>query len=348
MDTVRCAAFTWNTANVNVPKEAPIEMAEYLKKYSPHILIISLQEAVRSWHREFVSQRIKKRMGHDVHYTNGEKKTVSYNPLVEKEMGVITKADPQGIFGYTHLAIYVRSDLYDVNVASRTMLSIQLNKTCPIELIKEGECRDGPNWIMNKTRNKGGLYARLSIFGQPLAVIGAHLDSNKEENRAREVNQLCQSAEAQKDSHEETPSLIFMGDLNERITPFTNNLKTLLNEYKKECGETYFISQGDPLSRGEVDHFKYRDIQFEQLDQMTYGEFYSKTDPKKGQIKGNYKFKEKRGGRPDAGALDNIGIRDNEGRISSIALKVHPLMDKKGNLISDHNGVSRIFKFDFR
>ncbi len=237
MPSIRCVAFTWNTANQNVPKEAPIQMASYIKSKRPHLVIVNLQETVRTWGGEFVSERIAKRLDYNI-YTedkngNRRKEKLSYLPLMQDQMGVITKCSKKNfvndVSGYTHLAIYVRSDLCQIkgSIGARNGYKLdRVSKKHRINIIAKGVVRDGSLFKKRATRNKGGLYACLEVFGHPLVVVGAHLDSNHEDNRLREVNELCRAAENEAskyiqkhrtkfrswdDNNQRIPSLIFMG-----------------------------------------------------------------------------------------------------------------------------------------
>ncbi|ODN43637.1 exonuclease/endonuclease/phosphatase family protein [Piscirickettsia litoralis] len=306
MGKYKVTALTWNMGNENVGPDSVDTLVESLKRdksSSPDVILVSTQEAKRTWGNRTLSDRIAKRMAHE-----GEK----YQVLHQNDFRVVTKPkNPLTYFGNiprTHLGIIVKPGVH-----------VSIDHITP------------PGTIRGNNLNKGGLYAVLTIGDQKIGVIGCHLDSNDQKQRAQETKRLLQGVDGKK-----LDNIIFMGDLNERLN--SESLQTIDTKRKRAVlrkeEENKLIENHDPISGGKVSHFNKHDIKFNQLDKFTYHERKSK---------GEIKYKPKRG-TADVGVLDNIGLKSKAKTVQGLGCRVIDVQNKEGKQVSDHKPVIRHFE----
>jgi hypothetical protein len=213
------------------------------------------------------------------------------------------------------------------------------NNKVSVEYYYSGKER--PNRI-----NKGGLYTSLRIGNSRISVISVHLESYSEENRKREIDALM----AHFPNHQ-FDQVIFMGDLNERLN---SNIMQEVNNDKLHASTAndiseYLIEKYDPISKGDSYLTTKHGMEFECPSKFTYQEVDDK---------GDIKNKEGRNNRPDCGALDNVGYKNNN---NESKLKVRKIDNESisvvtptkngqenGKAISDHNAVIVHFELQDR
>ncbi|ODN43453.1 endonuclease/exonuclease/phosphatase family protein [Piscirickettsia litoralis] len=318
MPNYRIAALTWNMGNNQIDGSSIDELAAKVNEGEiPDILIVSAQEAkTTALKRERLSERLAKRLTAD----DGE----FFQQLHEDHISVLTK--PKGVKNYlkpseTHLGILV---------------SPKIAGKVSIDVITP------PGSVRGTNPNKGGVYAVLRIQGdgdkvRRVGVIACHLDSNSQEERAKEVAKLMNHM-----GGEELDSVIFAGDHNERLELGSVQDGSvdagLCKLIEAEGGEEELVARFDPLYNNRVAHFESRGFFAPKLSEFTHHEVRSN---------GKTRHKKERGGVPDAGALDNVLLCAPEGVIDTVETpQVIAVKGPKGQDASDHKAVLVKFQFD--
>ena len=311
------SALTWNVANKNPPKETMEQLANEFAKAKPDILLVSLQEAKTSWlENENIGQRIFKRL--------------NFITIYSDYFNVLTK--PKKLTNWLHIA--------ETNLVIGIKPKLFKNNEVSVEHYHSGKER--PNRM-----NKGGLYTSIRVGNSRIGVISVHLESYSEENRKREIDALMNHFP----SHQ-FDQVIFAGDLNERLESnimsdnMRNSYDGLHASTANEISE-YLIEKYDPISNGNSHLTTEHKMNFERPREFTYQEVDDK---------GNIKNKEGRNNRPDCGAFDTIGYKDNNSQLKvrkinneSISV-VTPTKNgqENGKAISDHNAVIVHFELQDR
>ncbi|HBC3893594.1 TPA: VPA0450 family T3SS effector inositol phosphatase, partial [Vibrio parahaemolyticus] len=243
---VKVLTLTYNQANQKMPAETKNYFQNLIQKGDYDVVLFAEQES--------------KLLANDLELDG-------MNLLSQNKMKVMTKGLGEGI-SYTSMSVFAK-DGVDINVK------------------KESEYRHGiggrnMEFFMGITGNKGGVKTALEINGQPLNVISAHLDSNKEVKREFEGNKLMEGINPNEE-------VLITGDLNEREKRVAEGSDALY----------------DPIAHDDT-HLAKHGFKFKTLDSHTYMQLDKHT--------GNIKQKEGRD-RPDFGELDNTGLTNKTGNL---------------------------------
>ncbi|EMQ2216515.1 VPA0450 family T3SS effector inositol phosphatase [Vibrio parahaemolyticus] len=269
---VKVLTLTYNQANQKMPAETKNYFQNLIQKGDYDVVLFAEQES--------------KLLANDLELDG-------MNLLSQNKMKVMTKGLSEGV-SYTSMSVFAK-DGVDINVKN------------------ESEYRHGiggrnMEFFMGITGNKGGVKTALEINGQPLNVISAHLDSNKEVKREFEGNKLMEGINPNEE-------VLITGDLNER---------------EKRVAEGSDVLY-DPIAHDDT-HLAKHGFKFKPLDSHTYMQLDKHT--------GNIKQKEGRD-RPDFGELDNTGLTNKTGNLQNHQTSV--ITDGFEN-VSDHKPVQSTFE----
>ena len=195
------------------------------------------------------------------------------------------------------LEVFVREDLMR---APASPMSASVSK------VKSGTFRDtwinhdknDKSWKIFRNKShiwKGGCYCVLDIHGQKLGIMNAHLDAYDKKGKEARNYEIERLVKKVKGHHGNIP-MIFMGDLNERLTPITSGTKEsilqeaeernnqhigLLDPIQRRRNSAQLIQKYDKLSNNEVRSFSKYGFEFKALDHMTYEQRYEPKDVRK-------------------------------------------------------------------
>ena len=278
-------AVTWNAGNSSTPPEAIVKLANAIHPIdqadnAPDIMVICLQEAKKTLMlNEDVAQRIIKRYGncYEILHTDG-------------------------LLALTHL-----KEVRNLTHWSRTHLVVAYKKSRlsaeDIKIEKEGTYT--PRSTLNPLENfdnKGGLYLVLNVRGIRVGIVGAHLDSfctTRRQAQARELRRLCESHE------KPLNSLMFMGDLNERLAPEVLADTTSNDQGDKTLQELLGDKTTEQVIAESLTLLQHRDSHLCDLDFLEPTEFTYIKKTTDGKVPSD-----PRRSRRNLGALDNIGIQN--------------------------------------
>ncbi|ALB23362.1 Phosphatidylinositol 5-phosphate phosphatase [Piscirickettsia salmonis] len=313
MPDYKISALTWNMGNNQIHGSCIQQLSDQIDKEKADIILVSAQEAKESNREgETLSERLAKRQGHRLLYQTSFSVFTKVNPLPMKLGG-------DGVDGISNILNPAKTHL---GILIKPGIEASIDHFTP-----PGQEKDG--------LNKGGQYAVLKIGDQKIGIIGAHLDSNSAEKRQKEIDSLMRAV-----GEKTLDTIIFMGDLNERLSPdiHRSNLRRHSNDRVSQAQlEGELIKARDPLTTGRTPLTRQYSIEFQSPGCFSYHQQSEE---------GTTKYKTIRGNSPDAGVLDNIGLRDTKGLIknSVVQPKMLQVTNKDGFNPSDHRPVLRTFE----